>query len=142
MLSRERFDQIVKEYTPRGWVVVHIMDTGQDCVGCADGETKRIHIPCRVSVEVLLIFLHEVAHIKLRHLQKIHTTEWHDEYCAERWAYFAARRERVEVSTYRLGVLQAYVRRRYKRHLNICRLYGTAPRLATRSELKWMELDG
>ena len=109
-------------------------------------DKKWIHIPPRKSTEVLLLFLHEVAHIVLGHtrIYEFHYIEdmsWRFELQAEQFAIRIARRHRVYVSKYREGVLKAYDRRRYRRHLSVCRLYKVEPKdHATAAELEWMGL--
>ncbi len=142
LLTYQKFDRIIKKYTPKDWVVEYLPGPGHFSVGTADPHSGKIHIPYRDSVEVLLIFLHEVAHIKYRHIQACNQAEWYQEYVAERWAYSVAIKEKIEVSEYRLRVLKAYVRRRYRRYLTVCKLYGIEPkRKATPGQLNWMGLE-
>lgn len=148
MLTRERFDQIVKGYLPKGWKICHSPFPDQACLGMADPSTKTIYAPHRHSVEALLLYLHEVGHIALGHTRVgvyhyVEDMSWRFELQAEQWAYRTARKERVTVSASRLHIMKSYIRGRYQRHLSVCKLYKVEPKSpATRAELKWMELEG
>lgn len=140
------FDKLVEKYLPSGWKIVYEPFPDQDALGMADPDSKTIYIPRRKSVEVLLLFLHEVAHVVLGHTRvyEYHYMEdmgWRFELQAEQWAIRIARKSRVWVSPYREETIKAYTRRRYKKHLSVCRLYMVEPKeTATAKELEWMGL--
>lgn len=141
ILTPEKFDRLLKKYLPKEWEISYEPSPGEFAMGCADGVSKKIHIPDRDSVECLLIFLHEVGHVVYRHSQASNELYWRQEYQAERYANTIAKREGVDVSEYQLKKSRAYVRRHYRSHLKVCKLYRIkSKRPAKPGELKWMEI--
>lgn len=84
----------MKRRTPKGWRVVE-WDKLLD--GRANPRLKIINCPALVSRYAVLVFLHEVGHVVLKHCDDPTIPEYLCEFEAEQWAIKAARAEGITV---------------------------------------------
>jgi len=139
-INPKQFDRVLKKYLPKDWTISYLPIPEMDAIGCA--YDNIIYIPERHQLRILLIFLHEVAHIKKRHVMETLKPYWVKEYECERWAITTARKEGITVPEWHVNRSKEYVRVRYRYYLKICEVYKvTCSWDATPGQLNWMELD-
>ena len=79
--------------------------------------TKEIYSPPPDTRDGLFYFLHECAHLILRHWH-VKIPVWRQEYEAEQWAMATMRREGIPVSKAMTKDAKAYVRKLVTAHIN------------------------
>ena len=143
-LTHDEVDRIIKKYMPQDWTLSYDPYPGFEAQGCACFDNKIIHIPDSDSLYTILIFLHEVAHIKKRHAQQVHKLpHWFQEYECERFAIQTAKKEGLVVSDYVLEQSKRYVRKGYRRYRVVCKLYDLKHvKPPTKAQLEWMGWTG
>lgn len=77
--------------------------------GYCDYDTKSIYVPFPDTREGLHTYLHECAHVVLKHDSRTQQIAL-DEYEAERWAIDTLRREGVSISREMMNSARDYVR--------------------------------
>lgn len=86
--------KIIKRFLPRGWRYAETMN-GRRVEHTAIGTAyfrERIIVTIPVhNVYTLLVFLHEIAHVRLKHGTRS-ISDWRGEWEAERWAIRVCRR--------------------------------------------------
>ena len=78
--------------------------------------TKEIHSPVPTDRDGLFFFLHECAHLILRHWH-VKLPVWRQEYEAEQWAIATFRREGIPVSKEMIKEAKRYVKATIIAHL-------------------------
>jgi hypothetical protein len=111
-MNKKRFYEIAKRYRPRG-VKIRFKRTfnspDEAYVMLKSDGSKFMHTPRPDTRDGLYYYLHECAHVVLRHLYDVVPT-WQQEYEAEMWAIATMRREHVPVSRKMLKEAKKYVR--------------------------------
>jgi hypothetical protein len=112
LLDMKRYYEIAKRYRPKG---VKIRFKKEYCspapayARLLEDGTKEIYTPRPDTRDGLFYYLHECAHVILRHLY-INIPTWKQEYEAEQWAIATMRREGVPVSRTMLKEAKRYVK--------------------------------
>jgi hypothetical protein len=111
-MCTKRYYKIAKRYRPKGVKIRFKRQFNAPSEAYAmlkqDG-TKEIYTPRPDTRDGLFYFLHECAHVILRHLY-LDLPIWQQEYEAEQWAIATMRREHVPVSRKMLLEAKKYVR--------------------------------
>ncbi|MDE2364407.1 MAG: hypothetical protein KGM42_17155 [Hyphomicrobiales bacterium] len=98
-----RYQAIAVKHTPDDVEVVY----RKRLTGCAWARSRRIAVPRPVTRRALHVYLHEVAHVVLRHYhdRPVHVQE----YEAEQWAFAVMRAEGVPIPRASVRRAKAYV---------------------------------
>lgn len=86
--TQQKFARIVAKYRPRGWKIVETAQVPRDAGGLTVFGNNRIYCPFVVDAYSLQVYLHEVAHVKLRH-RWTPKPRYVQEYEAEMWSFAA-----------------------------------------------------
>ncbi len=112
-MSKARYYEIAKRYRPKGVKIrfKRVFNAPAEAYAMLkqDG-TKEIYTPRPDCRDGLFYYLHECAHVILRHLYMEDLPIWKQEYEAEMWAIATMRREGIPVSRKMLKEAKKYVK--------------------------------
>jgi len=114
--TRERLRYIARRHKPRGWRNVwhdpgadgKFSDEGRRVYGCADFEARIIHCVRIVDRYTLGVYLHECAHVHMRHMNGSNS-DAQDEFEAEMYAIKAMRAHGIVVPARYIADSRAYI---------------------------------
>jgi hypothetical protein len=95
-LTRERIDEIVKRYRPKGWRVRESKHRYKSRSALADPARRVFYVPTLCDANALFLFLHECGHVHLRHWH-IKQPAHREEFEAERYAANTLRSEGIQL---------------------------------------------
>jgi hypothetical protein len=108
---KSKIAAIVARRLPKGYKLVEHKEPYGHGSSQLTKRQKVIRCPPLVDRWALAVFLHEVAHVVLGHLEKTDKTpKWEAEYDAEKWAFTIMQAEGIPVSDEIKANARAYVR--------------------------------
>jgi hypothetical protein len=112
-VTTDKIAELVKRYRPRGWTIQQSRwrraTSERHASGMADKTKRTLYVPTLVDIDALLIFLHECAHVILKHWDHplpLHVVEFE----AEKFAINVLRNENIRVSSELIDGARARVR--------------------------------
>jgi hypothetical protein len=96
-LTKERINEIVKRYRPRGWKIVESKQRWEWSSAAVWSGNRTIYAPSLIDDDSLFLYLHEVGHVRLGHFD-IDIPKHREEFAAECFAFHAFRAEGIPIT--------------------------------------------